>query len=415
MGKAKGKRRRKSGKRQPPRRPLWITALIVLVLLGGWVAQQQGWIDAATFEQLVGIVEQQTATEEPPPAPPPPATDQHMAAPPVEQRGDSTLQAFFTTPWLTYPDVPQERTPPPHEQAIIADIHAAQSSVDVVTFEYNLTSIADALVQASERGVEVRLALDEENLEKQEMQEWIVHIEQAGLPVSWQETTAFLHSKFIIVDNRLVWMGSWNITENDTYRNNNNLLRITSPAIVANYTAEFSQMFDGQFGNSKESLAPNPAVALGDTRMENYFSPQDGVAAQIIEELERAESSIRFLAFSYTSDPIAAAMVERHQAGVQVQGVFEARNAHGTGAEFERFQEQGVDVWKDGNCYTMHHKMIIIDDRVVITGSYNFSQRAEDTNDENLVIVEDAALAAQFLEEFERVYAQARNPTECGQ
>jgi phosphatidylserine/phosphatidylglycerophosphate/cardiolipin synthase-like enzyme len=107
-------------------------------------------------------------------------------------------------------------------------------------------------------------------------------------------------------------------------------------------------------------------------------------------------------------------MVDRLDAGVQVQGVFENRNANGIGSEFERLVAADADVWTDGNCYTMHHKVIILDGETVITGSYNFTARAEETNDENLLIIDDPELAALYLEEFERVYNQARNPTTCG-
>ncbi|NJN65793.1 MAG: DUF1669 domain-containing protein [Chloroflexaceae bacterium] len=337
-------------------------------------------------------------------------------AAPAESRQTSTgaVEVFFTTPWLVYPDEPDRRTPPPFEQRIIADLDAAQNSIDVVTFDYNLGSVADALIRAHERGVVVRLGLDRENLEKPEMSAWAGRLEEAGVPIAWEETNAFQHSKFLVIDHALVWTGSWNISENCTYRNNNNLLRLTIPAIAENYAAEFSQMIAGEFGRGKQSLAPHPLVQADALTIENYFSPQDGIEEHIVHSLGQAQQSIRFLAFSYTSDPIAEAMLERYQAGVMVRGVFESRNAHGTGAEFERLQEAGMDVLEDGNCYTMHHKVIIIDDATVITGSYNFSKRAEEDNDENVIILQDPAIASQFGEEFERVYAQAENPPQCG-
>jgi phosphatidylserine/phosphatidylglycerophosphate/cardiolipin synthase-like enzyme len=153
---------------------------------------------------------------------------------------------------------------------------------------------------------------------------------------------------------------------------------------------------------------------LDDMRIENYFSPQDGVAQHVVERVREAQEQIRFLTFSFTSDDIAQAMLDRQQAGVQVQGVFENRNAGGIGAEFDRLASGGADVWRDGNCYTMHHKVIIVDDATVITGSYNFTQRAEDTNDENLLIIDSPELAELYIAEFERVFAQAQNPTACG-
>ena len=62
----------------------------------------------------------------------------------------------------------------------------------------------------------------------------------------------------------------------------------------------------------------------------------------------------------------------------------------------------------------MHHKLMIIDDRIVITGSYNFTSRAENDNDENLIIIDDPVLAQQYIAEFDRVYQQAQSPTRCG-
>ena len=120
------------------------------------------------------------------------------------------------------------------------------------------------------------------------------------------------------------------------------------------------------------------------------------------------------MAFSYTADDIASAMIAQAKAGLVVQGVFERQNATGTGADFAKLKSGGVDVLQDGNCYILHHKVIIIDERTVITGSYNFTGSAERSNDENLMIIDDQAVARTFLDEFNRTYAQAQAPTRCG-
>ena len=119
------------------------------------------------------------------------------------------------------------------------------------------------------------------------------------------------------------------------------------------------------------------------------------------------------MTFSYTADTIAEAMVAKVKAGLAVRRVFETQNASGSGADFNRLQQGGVDVLEDGNCYILHHKVIVIDERTVITGSYNFTSSAERDNDENLVIVDDPNLARAYLDEFQRVYAQAQAPTRC--
>ena len=72
-----------------------------------------------------------------------------------------------------------------------------------------------------------------------------------------------------------------------------------------------------------------------------------------------------------------------------------------------------MDVLEESNCYILHHKVIVIDERPVLTGSYNFTGSAEKDNDENLVIVDDPNLARIYLEKFERVYAHAQAPARC--
>jgi phosphatidylserine/phosphatidylglycerophosphate/cardiolipin synthase-like enzyme len=191
------------------------------------------------------------------------------------------------------------------------------------------------------------------------------------------------------------------------------MLRFASRQLAADYANEFEQMFDGRFGTAKRSGTPYPRVRVGATPVEVYFSPQDGVAKHVLERLAAARRSIHFMAFSYTADAIADAMVAKVKAGLVVRGVFESQNAGGSGADFTRLKQGGVDVLEDGNCYILHHKVIVIDERTVITGSYNFTSSAERDNDENLVIVDDPALARAYLEEFERVYAQAQTPGRC--
>jgi phosphatidylserine/phosphatidylglycerophosphate/cardiolipin synthase-like enzyme len=220
-----------------------------------------------------------------------------------------------------------------------------------------------------------------------------------------------------LLNNRLVWTGSWNMTENGTYRNNNNAVLIASTALAENYTAEFEEMFAGQFGPTSPADTPNPRVIItaeiGEEQerraeVENYFAPEDEVATQIIAEIERAQSRIRFMAFIFTSEEIADAMLERAATGVVVQGVIEDRNAERDYSEYKRLRAEVHDVLPDGNPYIMHHKVIIIDDATVILGSYNFTASAEEDNDENLLVIHDPEVAALFVAEFGRVYEQAR-------
>jgi len=139
-----------------------------------------------------------------------------------------------------------------------------------------------------------------------------------------------------------------------------------------------------------------------------YFSPDDGVLHHILELVNGAQQSVYFMAYSFTSDELAQALLERAAAGIEVKGVFEAdQYLSNIGTEFDPLSAAGLDIRLDGNPDHMHHKVIIIDEQIVITGSYNFSANAEDRNDENLLVIHDPALAHLYLVEFQRVFALA--------
>ena len=323
------------------------------------------------------------------------------------------LQVFFTTPALRYPDIPAQRPASPLLQALLADLDAARASVDLASFDLDLAPVVDALLRAKARGVTVRAIVDSENLDTPEVSEQAGRLQRAGVPVRFDRREPFMHDKIVVIDGAIVWAGSWNLTENDTWRNNNNMLRFASRQLAADYAREFEQMFGERFGAAKRGGTPYPRVRVGAARVEVYFSPEDGVARHVIERVRAARQSVTFLAFSFTSDAIADAMIARAGAGVPVRGVFESNNAGGSGAAYGRLRANGLDVLEDGNCYNLHHKVIVIDAHTVIAGSYNFTASAERDNDENLVIIDDPQLARAYMDEFERVYAQAQAPTRC--
>jgi len=293
------------------------------------------------------------------------------------------------------------------DEAVIADINTAQQQVDVASFDYNLPGVNRALLAARQRGVQVRLVLDDGNLDDEEMARLSDELVDAGIPIAWDQRGAFMHNKFVIIDRTVLWVGSWNLSVNDTYKNNNNVLRFAIPELAANYTAEFEEMFvNGLFGPRSPAATPYPVIQLSDgTEIETYFSPEDNPRAALLARLRQAEREIDFMAFSFTDSEMARILLEKARNGVRVRGVFEARNATSESSAYNTLRQAGLDVRLDGNRYTMHHKVVIIDGRIVITGSYNFSASAAESNDENLLIITNPELASRYQAEFEKVYA----------
>jgi phosphatidylserine/phosphatidylglycerophosphate/cardiolipin synthase-like enzyme len=208
-----------------------------------------------------------------------------------------------------------------------------------------------------------------------------------------------------------VWTGSTNITENGIFRNNNNVIVINSPRVAAMYEREFDEMWNGQFGPTSPSTRDSQQTTINGVPVQVLFGSEDKAMPDLVDLVDGAQQSVRFMAFSFTRDDLGDAMLSRAEAGLNVQGIFEARGSETEFSELPRLFCAGLAVRQDGNPRAMHHKVIIIDGQKVVTGSFNFSNNAEESNDENLVIIADPNLAAQYLQEFERRWAEAVAPT----
>jgi len=296
------------------------------------------------------------------------------------------------------------------DRNLVALIDSAQESVDVAAYDLDLQSLADALIRAHQAGIAVRLVTDESNADE----EAVTRLRQAGIPVVARPDTGWgiMHNKFVIVDRQWVWTGSWNLTYNCTYRNNNNAIVIASRALALDYTTEFEELFAAQFGPASPANTPHPRLrferAGQSAEVEVYFAPEDDVEAHLLRTLASARSSVRFMAFVFTSAPLADALIDLAGRGVTVQGVIESRSLGEPASQHERLRAGGVHVFQDGNPYVMHHKVMIVDDQVVVMGSYNFTASANEQNDENLLIIHDPQVAAAFLAEFGRVLQEAQ-------
>ncbi len=286
------------------------------------------------------------------------------------------------------------------DDQLVGLLKNARESIHCAFYDLQLRLVADVLIEQHEKGVDVAIVSDSEYADREAVRACIA----AGIPVEWDERDPFMHNKFCVVDGRYVWTGSTNVTENGMYKNNNNAVRIASKELAVNYSREFQEMFKSRkFGRRSPSDTAYPEVVVDGIVIECYFAPEDGVRKQIIREIDEAEQSIDFMAFSFTSPDIAIAMASRAERGVVVRGLFEKRCAGSKYSKDEFLAERDCTVYLDANSYTMHHKVVIIDGETVVTGSYNFSKQAETNNDENVLIIHSKEIGEQFTEEFEKL------------
>lgn len=141
------------------------------------------------------------------------------------------------------------------------------------------------------------------------------------------------------------------------------------------------------------------------------FSKPQRCDGLIVSQLSMATRYIHVMVYSFTSDVLAEALISAKNRGVEVKVVIESQQASIPGSEYQRLISAGIETRVDGNPALMHHKVVIIDGLVVITGSYNWSAAAEDNNDENFIIIQDESIALLYQAEFQRVWGQGRPAT----
>jgi len=143
-------------------------------------------------------------------------------------------------------------------------------------------------------------------------------------------------------------------------------------------------------------------LTLHDTQASIYFSPQGGAQQAIVDAIGKARESVYVQAYSFTSAPIAKALVDAKARGVKVEAILDKsqRKATYTGATF--LKNAGIPVYIDDKHAIAHNKVMILDGQTVITGSFNFTKAAEERNAENLLILRDKGLALLYTENWQK-------------
>ena len=130
--------------------------------------------------------------------------------------------------------------------------------------------------------------------------------------------------------------------------------------------------------------------------IEVRFSPQGGCTEAVVRELNAARSSVLVQAYSFTSAPIAKALVAADKRGVHVEVILDGEKSKEAYTEADFLRNSGIPVLIDSRHAIAHNKVMIIDSQVVITGSFNFTKQAEEHNAENLLVIRDKILSDQY-------------------
>jgi phosphatidylserine/phosphatidylglycerophosphate/cardiolipin synthase-like enzyme len=134
---------------------------------------------------------------------------------------------------------------------------------------------------------------------------------------------------------------------------------------------------------------------------EVYFSPHGGVTEAVIKELGKAKNTILVQAYSFTSAPIAKALLNAHKRGVKVEVILDKSQSTKQYSSATFLSNQGIPIKIDAQHAIAHNKVMIIDGETVITGSFNFTKAAEENNAENLLVIHDKKLAERYTKNWQ--------------
>jgi len=324
-------------------------------------------------------------------------------------RGDA-IQLFFARP----PEHTDDRIAP--ELAKVID--SATVSLDCAFFQVKNHDLIAAFVRAAQRGVRVRFVTDTTYFTHPDYIAGYQQLIAAGIPVIADQRSALMHSKFMVVDGRSVWTGSYNLVahENRAFDHADNALYLRSKKLAELHTRQFEQMFAGRFGKAKAPSREHRAYVDG-VAVDVYFAPTDSLKDRMLEAVSSARFSAHFATFSFYQRELLAAVVSVQQRGAEVRGMFDGTTTTQSNSAFVALAATGTDVRTADRAAPylfFHNKYFVLDygtaHATVATGSPNFSESAYKINDEALYLIRDRGIAAEYYEAYRYFYDAGVGP-----
>ncbi|HPF50799.1 MAG TPA: phospholipase D-like domain-containing protein [Draconibacterium sp.] len=307
------------------------------------------------------------------------------------------------------------------EDTLAAYINRAEQTIDMALYNFDNNTVKNALNAAYDRGVKIRFITDGSTGHAS------VYDLNAGIPVLERpevQQGGIMHNKFAAIDaenvdpdKAWVWSGSTNLTYSQLNTDANNMIFIQDQSLAKTYTIEFEEMWGStgetanaqkaKFGEAKSDNTPHKFI-IGGKWVESYFSPSDNTNQKLIDAMETADNDLYVETMLITRSDLASAILDAYDRGVKVHVVTNAEsdNTSYVNEALSTGLPAGKFVFDDQQVGLLHHKLAIIDafksdsDPQLITGSHNWSNSANDINDENTLIIHNQDIANQYIQQF---------------
>ena len=319
-------------------------------------------------------------------------------------------------------------------ETVIADfIGEAEKTLDIAVQELDNEVIAQAILDAAFRGVSIRMFTEQDYLKANRLpkvksdaentkreaeltaqcqekrrsnqktnRDILAALLRCGVDVKADLNPEIFHQKFIVRDFRYgrsqgkvgLLTGSTNFTRTGTHKNLNHVVVFHDRRIAKAYANEFNELMEGTFGELRSRKRQKLAtININGVPVRIKFAPDDAPELEIVKQMLKCREQLDFAIFTFSgSSGIDDAMLMLRQANLKVRGVLDKGQGKQSWAATEWLHHSGIEVFLTDNdkmpgVGKLHHKLMVIDDAIVIAGSMNYTKPANDFNDENIFVI----------------------------
>lgn len=292
--------------------------------------------------------------------------------------------------------------------AIVGFIDGTKKKLDIAVQELDCRRISDAIIRARKRKVTVRLVLEASYLTldkarddpyvaggQNEMNRFLHDaILRTAINVHSDYNPKIFHQKFMVRDGSALLTGSTNFTDTGISRNLNHLVIVHDRKVANTYSKEYGEIQQGHFGKLNEGHDPAPKdVVVSNLPIRIAFAPDHNPEMEIMKQMLKGKKRVDFAIFTFAqSSGIDDTMIQLRHSGIKVRGALDGGMANQKWAATRPVKNAGAELYsipKGGSVGKLHHKLMVIDEQVIIAGSFNYTGPANQLNDENVIIIGD--------------------------
>lgn len=266
------------------------------------------------------------------------------------------------------------------QQTITSAINSAERSILLIIYGLTDNNVIQALKEKSLKGVDVTVISDPKASR---------HVEKRlgpAVKTFKRFTDGLMHQKILVVDERLVWIGSANMTTESLRTHGNLILGFESPLLASVILKKAESM-----KQDDKACITHQAAILGNQQVELWFLPDDTLAVERVKQLiKSAQKTLKIAMFTWTRNDFTQEVLDAAKRGVQVEAVIDKQSGWGASAKIVKMLANGgLPIRLSTGSALLHHKFACIDDKILINGSANWTKAAFTQNDDCFIILHD--------------------------